>query len=48
MFQPNNETFMQKLNTLLNVTDLIMLDIKHINPEKHKELTGYSNDCILA
>ena len=25
-----------------------MLDIKHIDPEKHKELTGHSNERILA
>ena len=28
MFQPDNETFMNKLDTLLEVTDLIMLDRK--------------------
>ena len=30
------------------LTDLVMLDIKHIDPEKHKELTGQPNDGILA
>ena len=30
------------------MTDLIMLDIKHINPQKHKELTAHSNERILA
>ena len=29
------------------VTDLIMLDIKHINPEEHLKLTGHSNEQIL-
>ena len=48
MFQPDNETFMKKLDTLLEVTDLIMLDIKHINPKKHEELTAHSNERILA
>ena len=33
---------------LLYVTDLVMLDIKHIDDEKHKELTGHSNKNILA
>ena len=42
------EPFMNKLDTLLEVTDLIMLDIKHINPQKHKELTAHSNERILA
>ena len=39
---------LNKLDTLLEVTDLIMLDIKHINPQKHKELTAHSNERILA
>ena len=29
-------------------TDLVMLDIKHIDPEKHKWLTSQPNDGILA
>lgn len=32
----------------MTMTDLVMLDIKHIDPEKHKELTGQPNDGILA
>lgn len=32
---------------LLAVTDLVLLDIKHIDDEKHKELTGQSNANIL-
>ena len=37
-----------KTDKLLAVTDLVMLDIKQINREKHKELTGHYNDGILA
>lgn len=48
MFQEGNEEFMKKLDALLLVTDLVMLDIKHINDEKHKELTKHSNQRILA
>ena len=48
MFQPENKVFMNKLDILLGLTDLVMLDIKHINPEKHKELNGHSNESILA
>lgn len=44
MFQPNNK---EKIDRLLEVTDLVMLDIKHIDNEKHKELTAHSNDRIL-
>lgn len=38
----------EKLDKLLAVTDLVMLDIKHIDPARHKELTGYDNENILA
>lgn len=39
---------MDKLEILMSVTDLVMLDIKHIDPEQHKKLTSHSNDRILA
>lgn len=48
MFQPENKQFMEKLDLLLSMTDLIMLDIKHINDKKHQELTSHSNKNILA
>lgn len=48
MFQPDNPVFMEKLDRLLAVTDLIMLDIKHINEAEHKKLTSHSNKRILA
>ncbi len=47
-FQPKNAAWMEKLNKLLPLTDLVMLDIKHIDPEKHRELTMHPNDRILA
>ena len=31
------------IKELLNLTDLVLLDIKHINDEKCKELVGFSN-----
>ena len=37
-----------KTDDLLKVTDLVMLDIKHIEPERHKALTGVDNANILA
>ena len=37
-----------KINTLLDVTDLVMLDIKHIDSEKHQALTGHKNDNVLS
>lgn len=38
---------MTKLDRLMSLTDLVMLDIKHIDPEKHKELTLQPNENIL-
>ncbi len=47
-FNPNNPELMAKFDKLMPLTDLVMLDIKHIDPEKHLELTGQPNDGILA
>ena len=47
MFHPDNEKFMEQMERLAAVTDLVMLDIKHIDEEKHKELTSHSNSRIL-
>lgn len=35
------------IDRVLDLTDLVMLDIKHIDSEKHKELTGRDNANIL-
>ena len=47
-FDPSNAELIAKLDKLMELTDLVMLDIKHIDPVKHKELTGQPNDGILA
>ncbi|MGN0350571.1 MAG: pyruvate formate-lyase-activating protein [Roseburia sp.] len=39
---------MKKIQQLMAVTDLVMLDIKHIEEEPHKVLTKHSNRNILA
>ena len=41
------EPFFSKFNELLNYTDLIMLDLKHIDSNDHKALTGFGNENIL-
>lgn len=38
---------MQKIDELLKYTDLVLLDIKEIDEERHKALTGISNVNIL-
>lgn len=47
MYNPNNTEYIKKLNSLMELTDLVMLDIKHIDPDKHKKLTGQDNKFIL-
>lgn len=47
-YNGNNPEHVSKVDRLLAVTDLVMLDIKHIDPEKHMELTSQKNDQILA
>lgn len=37
-----------KFERLFAATDTVLLDIKHIDPDKHKQLTGQPNDHILA
>ncbi len=41
------EPFFGKFNELMKYTDLFMLDIKHIDSEKHKNLTAFDNNNIL-
>ena len=37
----------KKFDELIKYTDLVMLDIKHIDPARHKALTGRDNKNIL-
>ena len=39
--------YLEKFDKLMAVTDLFLLDIKEINDEKHKDLTGWTNKNIL-
>ncbi|MGV3275323.1 pyruvate formate-lyase-activating protein [Staphylococcus sp. 11261D007BR] len=43
----DTEAFRRHFDQLLPYTDLMMVDIKHIQNEKHKALTGRSNTHIL-
>ena len=47
MFNKNNEELVKKYDRLMEVTDLIMLDIKHIDPEEHVKLTAQKIDHII-
>lgn len=39
---------MEQIDALLAVTDLVMLDIKHMESDAHRTLTGHANENILA
>ena len=47
-YRKDNSSYVDKLDTLMQYTDLIMLDIKHIDSVEHKALTGADNEGILA
>lgn len=42
-----NEPFFSKFQQLMKHTDLVLLDIKHIDNEAHRKLTGHSNTSVL-
>ena len=39
--------WLEKFDRLMGVCDLVLADIKHIDPEQHKKLTGRDNANIL-
>ncbi len=47
-FLPDHRELLAQFDRLLAVTDLILLDIKHIDPAEHEKLCGHSNQRILA
>ena len=46
-YSPTNKEYISKLDKLMDHTDLVMLDIKHIDSAEHKRLTGHGNENIL-
>lgn len=40
-------SFYTKFEELMKITDVFLLDIKHIDDEKHRNLTGRTNENIL-
>ena len=47
-FRPDHPELLERFDKLMSVTDLVMLDIKHIDPAGHKKLTGQPLDPVLA
>ena len=46
-FNKENGDCVRKTEELLSYTDLVILDIKHLDSERHKSLTGCDNKNIL-
>ena len=46
-FRRSNADICAKIDRLLAVTDLVMLDIKHIDPAEHEKLCAQPNENIL-
>jgi pyruvate formate lyase activating enzyme len=42
-----DEPFFSRFQELMEYTDLVLLDIKHIDSEVHQQLTGWGNENIL-
>ena len=40
--------YLSEFDRLMDVTSLVILDLKEIDPEKHRQLTGKDNSNILA
>ncbi len=47
-YHAGESDYNRKLDQLMTLTDLVMLDIKHIDSKLHKDLTGHGNEGILA
>ena len=47
-FDKDNPQSVEKHLSVLRYTDLVLLDIKHIDEDEHKALTGFSNENTLA
>jgi len=41
------EPFFSKFTKLMSLTDLVLLDLKHIDNQEHKKLTGWENINVL-
>lgn len=41
------DPFFSKFEELMKYTDLLLLDLKEINPTRHKDLTGFDNSNII-
>lgn len=47
LFDRRDAKKMEQFDALVKVTDLVMLDIKHMDEEAHRTLTGHSNQAVF-
>jgi pyruvate formate lyase activating enzyme len=47
-YSDTNARYIDSLDELMKYTDLVMLDIKHIDPSRHHTLTGRDNAPVMA
>ena len=47
-YREGDDALRRELDELIKYTDIVMLDIKHVDPVLHKRLTGRENSGILA
>ena len=47
-YRTGDGAYQEKLERLMEMTDLVLLDLKHIDPAGHRALTGQDNGNILA
>ena len=47
-FRPDDAAYLTAFDELMRYTNLVILDLKEIDPAKHRSLTGRSNENILA
>lgn len=47
-YREEESPYRQKLDALMELTDLVLLDIKHMDSAGHQALTGHDNSNILA
>lgn len=48
LFRPDHLMELGRYDRLMSVTDLVLLDIKHTDPQVHRTLTGRPLDPVLA
>ena len=47
-FRPDDPDYLAAFDRLMASTSLVILDLKEIDPERHRQLTGQDNANILA